>query len=80
MTKRMAGSSAAVALLFDLRKEFPLQDKEIIHSSALLLNALDLPGISMLLASVPRFQSVAAAAILSALVGIAVRMAILLCY
>ncbi len=79
-TKCLAGSSAAVALLFDLRKEFPLQDKQIMDSSALLVNALDLPGLSMLIASVPRLRSVAAAAVVSALVGIAVRMAILLCF
>ncbi|AVA23790.1 hypothetical protein [Rhizobium sp. NXC24] len=80
MTKCLAGSSAAVALLFDLQKELPLQDKQIIHSSALLLNPLDLPGLSILIASVPRLRPVVGAAIQSALVGIAVRTAISSCF
>ncbi len=77
LTKFLAGSSAAVALLFDIQKELPIPNEQIIHSSAFLLNPLDLPGLSILIASVPRLRSVAVVAILSALAGIISRIVLL---
>lgn len=76
LTKCLAGSSVAMALLFDIQKETPLSNDQIIHSSALLLNPLDVPGLSILIASVPGLRPVARVAIVSALAGIAVRVAI----
>ncbi|MBX5047925.1 hypothetical protein [Rhizobium lentis] len=77
LTKCLAGSSAAVALLLDLHKELSLAPEKIIDGSALLLNPLDLPGLSILIASVPALRPVAGIAVVSALVGIVVRTALL---
>ncbi|MDC7743832.1 hypothetical protein [Rhizobium binxianense] len=76
LTKCLAGSSAAVTLLFDIHKELSLPTEKIIHSSALLLNPLDLPGISILTASVPALRPVAGVAVLCALAGIIIRVAL----
>lgn len=77
LTKCLAGSSAAVALLLDLHKEVSLAPEKIIDGSALLLNPLDLPGLSILIASVPALRPVAGIAVVSALAGIVVRTALL---
>ncbi|UWM76879.1 hypothetical protein N1937_06480 [Rhizobium sp. WSM4643] len=76
LTKCLAGSSAAVTLLLDVHKELRLQPEKIIRGSAFLVNALDLPGLSILIASVPALRSVAGVAIVSALAGILVRTAL----
>ncbi|NNH59660.1 hypothetical protein HLI01_23255 [Rhizobium laguerreae] len=77
LTKCLAGSSAAVTLLLDVHQKLSLQPEKIIRGSAFLLNPLDLPGLSILIASVPALRSVAGVAIVSALAGILVRTALL---
>ncbi|ARM11687.1 MULTISPECIES: hypothetical protein [Rhizobium] len=77
LTKCLAGSSATVTLLLDAHKELSLPPEKIIHGSAFLLNPLDLPGLSILIASVPALRSVAGVAVFSALAGILVRTALL---
>jgi len=77
LTKCLAGSSAAVTLLLDLHKEQGLAPEKIIHGSAFLLNPLDVPGLSILIASVPALRPVAGVAVVSALAGIVVRTALL---
>ncbi|MBY5809194.1 hypothetical protein [Rhizobium leguminosarum] len=77
LTKCLAGSSAAVTLLFDVHKELSIPPEKIIRASAFLLNPLDLPGLSILMASVPALRSLAGIAIVSALAGILVRTALL---
>lgn len=80
LTKCLAGSSAAVALIFDIRKEHGFSADKIVLHSPFLLNPLDLPGLSILTASVPTLRSVAGIAVLCALAGLAVRLAILSCF
>ncbi|ANK90975.1 MULTISPECIES: hypothetical protein [Rhizobium] len=77
LTKCLAGSSATVTLLLDAHKELSLPPEKIIHGSAFLLNPLDLPGLSILIVSVPALRSVAGVAVFSALAGILVRTALL---
>ncbi|OHV20594.1 hypothetical protein EOS93_04050 [Rhizobium sp. RMa-01] len=77
LTKCLAGASATVTLLIDAHNELSLPPEKIIHGSAFLLNPLDLPGLSILIASVPTLRSVAGVAVFSALAGILFRTALL---
>ncbi|WP_245449589.1 hypothetical protein [Rhizobium leguminosarum] len=77
LTKCLAGSSATVTLLLDAHKELSLTPEKIVHGSAFLLNPLDLPGLSILIAAVPALRSVAGVAVFSALAGILVRATLL---